>query len=188
MWLSDHPGDGLAFRLDWIEQRSFANELPACMYAGARKRDDGSLEGWRELGSMQEVVDDSLFAVKQDVRLLNEHIVEYTVERMLPYVRARHPLQAADVDWFLPHYSSQYFRDRLAEGLRRVDFEILHQPRHIVRHPGDGVGAGGGAALPMAAQVDCQCAVAIFVEDPCKFIPRLALAVHHMQQQDCRPG
>ncbi|MBA1145574.1 beta-ketoacyl-ACP synthase III [Ectothiorhodospiraceae bacterium WFHF3C12] len=124
VWLSPDPGDGLALRLDWIEQRSFANELPACMYAGARKREDGTLEGWREVGSMQEVVDDSLFAVKQDVRLLNEHIVEYTVERMLPYVRARHPLHPADVDWFLPHYSSRYFRDRLAAGLRRADFEI----------------------------------------------------------------
>lgn len=124
MWLAAAAPDDIGLRVDWIEQRSFANELPACMYAGARKRDDGSLEGWRQVGSMQEVVDDSLFAVKQDVRLLNEHIVEYTVERMLPYVRARHPLQAADVDWFLPHYSSQYFRDRLAEGLRRADFEI----------------------------------------------------------------
>lgn len=124
MWLSSEPGDGLSLRVDWIEQRSFANELPACMYAGARKREDGSLEGWREVSSMQEVVDDSLFAVKQDVRLLNEHIVEYTVGRMLPYVRQRHPIQAAEVDWFLPHYSSQYFRDRLADGLHEADFEI----------------------------------------------------------------
>jgi len=124
VWLSPEADGPVSLRIDWIEQRSFANELPACMYAGARKRDDGTLQGWREVDSMQELVNDSLFAVKQDVRLLNEHIVEYTVEHMLPLVRARRDLDAGQVDWFLPHYSSRYFRDRLAEGLRRSDFEI----------------------------------------------------------------
>ena len=44
--LSDRPNaTGLSIRINWIEVRSFANQLEACMYAGAEKI-DGKLVGW----------------------------------------------------------------------------------------------------------------------------------------------
>ena len=33
-------------------------------------------------------------------------------------------LSPHDVDWFLPHYSSHYFRDKLAAGMAKVGFAI----------------------------------------------------------------
>lgn len=114
---------GLSFRLDWIELRSYAHEQAACMYAGARKQAEGGLQGWRELPADAWSASGAM-TFQQDVRQLNEHIVALTIERALPEVLARRPLAADAIDWFLPHYSSEYFRPRIQQGLRRIGFEI----------------------------------------------------------------
>ncbi|HTF90840.1 MAG TPA: beta-ketoacyl-ACP synthase III [Planctomycetota bacterium] len=115
--------DGLSLRIDWIWQRSYAGEMQACMYAGAEKQADGRLKGWQTFESRQ-WLDLSLFSVKQDIKLLNEHIMRYTVERGITDVRAVHPMQPGDIDWFLPHYSSNFFRERVHASLQRAGFEI----------------------------------------------------------------
>lgn len=114
---------GLSLRLDWIIERSFANEMDACMYQGAEKLDDGRLRGWMDY-CPEEWLERSIFTVKQDVKQLNEHIVHYTVERGLDEVRRLRGIAPADIDWFLPHYSSTYFRDKLAAGMERAGFVI----------------------------------------------------------------
>jgi len=119
------PNSGrLSLRIDWIESRSFAGDMPVCMYSGAVLQADGSLKGWRVPDDPQDILRESYFAVKQDARLLSEHIMPVTVERALPPVAARHGLTAEGVTWFLPHYSSEYFRPRLYEALKRAGFEI----------------------------------------------------------------
>lgn len=114
---------GLSLRIDWILERSFANEMNACMYAGAEKLPDGRLKSWMDYDP-HEWLDHSIFAVKQDAKQLNEHIIRFTVERMLEEVKRVTGLAGADVDWFLPHYSSEYFRDKLSAAIKRVDFCI----------------------------------------------------------------
>jgi len=93
------------------------------MYAGAVKNDDGTLTGWAMLEPQQRNAT-SVLAVKQDVKLLNDNIIHYTVEKPLRALQAKRGLKAGDIDWFLPHYSSNYFRDRVLDGLRNADFEI----------------------------------------------------------------
>ncbi|MDN3517110.1 beta-ketoacyl-ACP synthase III [Aquisalimonas lutea] len=115
---------GLSLRIDWIECLSYAGELEPCMYAGAHKGADGRLTGWREYGSLQAAAADGAFSIKQDVKLLNEQIVRYTVGEGLSEVRRRRSLQPDEVDHFLPHYSSEYFRDRVAAELERIGFPI----------------------------------------------------------------
>jgi 3-oxoacyl-[acyl-carrier-protein] synthase-3 len=115
---------GLSLRIDWIELLSFAGSHPVCMYGGAELREDGSLKGWREYDSMNEVLEQSVLAVKQNVKLLNENVVRITVEQALPEILAKHALTSAQVDHFLPHMSSEYFRPRLAQGLKNIGFEI----------------------------------------------------------------
>ena len=77
------------------------------MYAGAEFR-DGVFEGWKhadaDYGRRH-----SLMAVKQDVKMLNENIVRYTVEKPLSQIAAKHGIRAEEIDWFLPHYSSGFF-------------------------------------------------------------------------------
>jgi len=115
--------EGLSLRVDWIEIRSFANQLDACMYAGARKREDGSLESWKDLPH-ETWLEESTFAVKQDVRLLNENIIPTTIEQYLPELIEKYQITADDIDWFLPHYSSGYFRERVFEGMKNGGMEI----------------------------------------------------------------
>lgn len=110
-------------RIDWIDLFSYAGELPTCMYAGADRADDGSLNGWMgfdhaALGAR------SVFALKQDVRLLNEHIIDCALVRPLRAAIARHDLTADAIDWFLPHLSSMFFAPRVAQALEQMDFQI----------------------------------------------------------------
>ncbi|TBV08611.1 beta-ketoacyl-ACP synthase III [Phytopseudomonas dryadis] len=121
--LQGHPNaSGLSLRIDWLDILSFADRMPACMYAGADMQ-DGSLRGWSRYDA-DERARQSVMAIKQDVKLLNENIVKYTVEEALRRIMTRRELRVADIDWFLPHYSSEFFRERLAVGLANVDLPI----------------------------------------------------------------
>ena len=123
VWLEDRPNpEGLSLRIDWIDILSFADRFPACMYGGAEMQGE-QLVGWSRI-SAEERNRRSVMAIKQNVKLLNENIVKITVEETLQRIRHRRQMRAEDIDWFLPHYSSEFFRDRLAEGLARVDFNI----------------------------------------------------------------
>lgn len=116
--------NGVALRLDWIEMISYAHEQPACMYAGAEKMADGRLKGWREYDSTVDAASRCAFTVKQDVRQLNDQVAKYCIERALPEVLRRRPMKADDIRWFLPHYSSEYFREICYQSLKRVGFDI----------------------------------------------------------------
>lgn len=113
---------GLSLRIDWIDITSYADQLEACMYAGAEKI-DGELKSWTRYDS-QTREQQSILSVKQDVKLLNENIVKYTVEDALSKIIKKRDITPSDYDFFLPHYSSGYFRERLFEGLSNIDFEI----------------------------------------------------------------
>jgi 3-oxoacyl-[acyl-carrier-protein] synthase-3 len=62
--------------------------------------------------------------LKQDVRLLNDEVIEHTLVKPLARVAAKRALSPGDVDWFLPHYSSEYFRAPVADGLARAGLPI----------------------------------------------------------------
>ncbi len=113
-----------SLRIDWIEQISYANEEHACMYAGATKLENGRLKGWREFALRDREEASNLFAIKQDVRQLNNKIVALTVEKGLATIADKHRLKPQDIDYFLPHYSSEYFRDKLSKGLENIGFPI----------------------------------------------------------------
>ncbi|MFU8818397.1 MAG: beta-ketoacyl-ACP synthase III [Desulfurivibrio sp.] len=124
MLLQPQPNaDGISLRIEWIEQFSYAHELPVCMYAGGDKNAEGRLVSWHEYPG-SEVMKESLFALKQDVKLLNDKVIQMTVERGLTDTMARHPLRAEEIDWFLPHYSSGFFRDKVYEAIRKVGLDI----------------------------------------------------------------
>ncbi|MGZ8450167.1 MAG: beta-ketoacyl-ACP synthase III [Candidatus Deferrimicrobiaceae bacterium] len=118
------PAGRSALRIDWIEPLSFANELETCMYCGAVKNEDGSLTGWRSCDSLQEAVSSNAFLIQQDVNLLNREIVATAVDRALTRVIAKHGLVPAEVDWFLPHYSSDFFREPLRRRMEEIGFPI----------------------------------------------------------------
>jgi 3-oxoacyl-[acyl-carrier-protein] synthase-3 len=116
----------LSLRVDWVEIESAANELPACMYSGAEQNADGSLTGWQNY-STKEWAERSVFTVKQDVRLLNDNVMRATLKEPLQRLVKKHGLSADRIDWFLPHYSSQYFAGQVAEKIAEAGLPIPHE-------------------------------------------------------------
>ncbi len=113
----------LSLKIRWIELFSYAHLLPTCMYMGAEKNEDGSLTGWAHF-SLEQCVEQSIFAVKQDVRLLNDKIIEMTVAQPLKTIMEKRSLTSDQVDWFLPHISSMYFASPFAQQLADIGFAI----------------------------------------------------------------
>ena len=114
---------GISLRIDKIFSRSYASEQETCMYSGCEKLKDGTIRGYREY-LPDEWLKKSIFSVKQDVKLLNSDIVEYTVKKPLEEMLGKNMFSPDEIDWFLPHYSSGYFKDKLYEGMKEVCCDI----------------------------------------------------------------
>lgn len=112
----------LSLRIDWIDITSFANTKKTCMYAGGNVMENGDLKGWAD-SPQQEWLSESLFALKQDTRLLAEYIVPLGVE-FLVEVGRKHDFTPDDIDWFLPHLSSMFFKDKILEESEKKGFLI----------------------------------------------------------------
>ena len=122
--VSNKPNsDSLSLRIEKIFSRSYASQMEACMYSGCEKLSDGTTRGYREY-TPDEWLKKSIFAVKQDVKLLNSAIVEQTVKRPLAEMLNKKIFNPDEIDWFLPHYSSEYFKDRLYDGMKEVNCDI----------------------------------------------------------------
>ena len=122
--LSAQPNkDTLSLKIERIFSTSYANLLDTCMYAGCEKNEDGSISGWRRY-TPQEWLEKSIFSVKQDVKLLNENVMEYTISRALESMLKKKMFDPSEIDWFLPHYSSGFFRDEVYEKMKKVDCDI----------------------------------------------------------------
>jgi len=123
MLLTDRPNsNNISLKIEWIDILSFANELEACMYAGAKKV-DGKLIGYKEF-SQNEWLTQSLFSVKQDVKLLNDKVSYITIEKALKKILKKRDISATDINWFLPHYSSEYFKKEAYNSMKKAGFEI----------------------------------------------------------------
>jgi len=121
--LENAPRGPLSLRIDWIDLSSAAHELPACMYTGADKNGNDTLQGWLHVPT-DEWRSRSIFSVKQDVRLLNENIVRATLQEPLKTVIERRGLKVDDIDWFLPHLSSNYFVEPVQACLAELGLPI----------------------------------------------------------------
>ena len=108
---SEPNKDGLSIRIDWIEQRSYAHELPTCMYSGSIKNEDGTIRGWSDL-EQDEWTAQSVFAVKQDTKLLGEFIVKKGGHFLADIIKERN-FDVTSLTYYLPHLSSQYFGPRI---------------------------------------------------------------------------
>ncbi|MEE4257248.1 MAG: beta-ketoacyl-ACP synthase III [Bacteroidales bacterium] len=114
--LSPEPNkEGHSLKIEWIEGASFANKLETCMYAGGEKTKDGGFKGWRDYPS-EDILNRTLFSLRQDVDLLGENIVPVGNSFFLD-IAERRDLDVKDIDWFLPHLSSEFFRKRIEDEL-----------------------------------------------------------------------
>ena len=110
--MSDKQNEnGLSLRLDWIEGVSYANEMDTCMYMGGEKMPDGTLKGFMEY-TPEEIMNKSIFSIKQDISLLSDNIVTLGGKK-IKEIFERRGLTVADIDYFLPHISSEFFKSKI---------------------------------------------------------------------------
>jgi len=116
--LSDKPNEqGPSLRIDWIEGASYANEMEACMYAASEKQPDGTLKSYMDFTS-EEIMNKSILSIKQDIKLLSDNIVPLGGKRIKEIFEKRGH-KPEEVDYFLPHISSDYFKSKI--------FDIMEQ-------------------------------------------------------------
>jgi len=127
MLLQNKPNENaLSLKIDFIDVLSYAGEMPVCMYSGLKVEENGEVTSWRAY-EQEEVMQQSLLTIRQDVKLLNENIIEYTVTKPMKKIASKRSLKAEDFTYFLPHYSSTYFRDKVYEGMKEANFEIPYE-------------------------------------------------------------
>lgn len=114
--------EGLSFRIDWLEITSFAHEYETCMYAGGEKDAAGNFVGWSQFPE-SEWLNKSLFSVKQDTRILEKNIVPLG-GRFLSKLIDKHRLIPEEIDWFMPHLSSMFFKDKIKDELDKMGYTI----------------------------------------------------------------
>jgi 3-oxoacyl-[acyl-carrier-protein] synthase-3 len=114
--------NGLSLKIEWIDIKSYANELDACMYAGGIKNKDGNFTGWRELATDQQDMQ-SVFSLKQDAKLLQKHVTNTGI-RLLLDIMKKHDFDVSSIDYFLPHISSMFFKDEIHRQFLKNDIDI----------------------------------------------------------------
>ncbi|MEO6687326.1 MAG: beta-ketoacyl-ACP synthase III [Dyadobacter sp.] len=114
--------DTISLKIDWIEGCSFANEEEACMYMGSDKESDGVLKSYKDF-SPEDVLDKSIFSIKQDVKLLGEKIVKLGFVKLRDIIAER-GLDMSEIDYFLPHLSSFFFEKKIEDFFAENDISV----------------------------------------------------------------
>ncbi|MEO8760187.1 MAG: beta-ketoacyl-ACP synthase III [Bacteroidia bacterium] len=121
--LSNKPNpNGISLKIEWIEICSFANEVDACMYVGAEKDAEGNLHGWSEY-KPKEWLEKSIFAMKQDARMLDKYIAQLGTKKYVELFK-KHNVDPHSIDWFLPHISSEYFRSKVDDEMKKYGVQL----------------------------------------------------------------
>jgi 3-oxoacyl-[acyl-carrier-protein] synthase-3 len=113
--LENKPNGSISLKIEWMEAFSYAYELETCMYAGGDKMENGEIKPWNDY-SPDQWLNESLFAFKQDVKLLDEFILVKGSQSMGDAL-SKNNISADEIDFFLPHVSSHYFVDGLSKAL-----------------------------------------------------------------------
>lgn len=120
--LENKPSGNISLKIEWMEAFSYAYELETCMYAGGDKLADGSIKPWSDYKS-SEWLSESVFAIKQDVKLLDAHILQKGALSMKGALD-KNNIKAYQITYFLPHVSSHYFVKGLYDALKEQNIEI----------------------------------------------------------------
>ena len=124
--MADHPNDkGLSLRVDWIEGVSYANEMETCMYMASEKLPDGTLKSYLDF-TPEEIINKSVLSIKQDIALLSNNIMPLGGKKIKDIFDEK-GLGVDDIDYFLPHISSEFFKSKIFDEMailgKHIPFE-----------------------------------------------------------------
>ncbi len=109
-------------RVEWLEGVSYAHEIKPCMYMASEKLEDGNIKSYMDY-SPQEMIEGSILSIKQDVKLLGEYIVPLGFDK-LKLIFQKRGMTVDQIDYFLPHMSSEFFRSKISEKLEENGMAI----------------------------------------------------------------
>jgi len=114
--LTNQPNaNAISLQIDWLEGVSYAHQIEPCMYQASDKLENGDLKSYMDYAPKQ-IVDQSILSIKQDVKLLSENIVSLGFDKLKTIFDSKgHHIE--EVDHFLPHMSSEFFRSKIANKL-----------------------------------------------------------------------
>ena len=115
----------ISLRIDWIEGFSFANQVETCMYMGAEKDEKGDLKCFSDFSPI-EIMEKSIFSIKQDVKLLGENIVKLGFKN-LEIIFNKKGINVNQINHFVPHMSSYFFEDKIYDELKANGMEITKE-------------------------------------------------------------
>ncbi|BBH20600.1 hypothetical protein Back11_19450 [Paenibacillus baekrokdamisoli] len=118
---------GLSLRIEWIDNKSYANMYDVCMYAGTNKEaaTDKEPASWLDYPSIHEAADNGAINLKQDIRLVND-MPKIGVKRFFELVDEGKVIPGA-IDWMVCHYSSHFFREEIFRLLQLGGLSIPEQ-------------------------------------------------------------
>lgn len=116
--LENKPRGPISLKIEWMEAFSYAYELETCMYAGGDKLENGEIKSWSDYAPEQ-WLNESVFSIKQDVKLLDEFILSKGAESMKAAMD-KNNVKSDDITYFIPHVSSNFFVEGLKKGLAEI--------------------------------------------------------------------
>jgi len=123
--LENKPSGDISLKIEWMEAFSYAFELETCMYAGGDKLENGEIKSWSDY-EPEELLNESVFAIKQDVKLLDEFILSKGAESMYDAM-TKNNITSDQVDYFIPHVSSNFFVEGLKKGLSEKGIGMIDE-------------------------------------------------------------
>jgi len=108
---------GLSLRVDWTCLRSYASSYPVCM-SGGRSVRPGEPPSWQDYASCADAERAGAFLLRQDMRLLDS-VVKIGIDLFLQLIEEGR-VDAQRIDHVLCHYSSDHFRTKIFQLLKRA--------------------------------------------------------------------
>ncbi|WP_292010170.1 beta-ketoacyl-ACP synthase III [Chryseobacterium sp.] len=130
----------ISLKVEFIDFYSYAHEIEACMYSGCEKQEDGSLKSWADYPS-DEWLKQSLFALKQDTKILDQYILVKGAESLRASFD-KHNLDPAKIDYVLAHISSGYFKEGLKEEFAKKGMDFPAEKWYYNLSEVGNIGAG----------------------------------------------
>ena len=131
--------EGISLRIDALEGVSYAHKIEPCMYMASEKA-NSELKSYMDF-SQHEIMEHSVLSIKQDVKLLGENIVELGYPG-LKAILEKNNVKPSEIDYFLPHLSSEFFRNKIAEKLDANNMTIAKEKWFTNLSSVGNVGAG----------------------------------------------
>ncbi len=123
--IDNKPKDqGISLKIEWVETASYANELPTCMYMGTSNPNSPDTSNtWWNQKDLSEVDNLGLLLLRQDTKLLSEHIVDIVV-KFAEELKQKNYFKDQEITWYLPHISSYFFYEKLQTLMVERGFDI----------------------------------------------------------------